>query len=411
MKINIKILRSFILIMICPILGFFGVIANFTRKNQGFSIALISLFSGIMVTMIPPYEDLSRRFYETYNVYGDTTTLREAIQGHVDVIYYVLTLLIKKSGLPFYYVSVIVVISSVFNHLTALKMAVNKNYEATDRKLKYYYIFYLSFVNIIVIALGLRMGWGVSFVILGVSSYFFARRNNTFRSIVLLIIACLVHFAMIFAFLILAVSFFVKIQKKHVPLLVVASIVSGKLIVPYVLGNFSLGGISQYAINGYVDNDSFADASTNLHENMVNYYNYMLAAVLLIFSFTHENESTRKYNSFVSLYISGCFLFSSFYIAFNRYFIELGIYFYLISFLLSKRKSLEKYMLFVFVFSLLNLSFSTIYLQRRPIMLGEMWKSLVTPPVFYLNRSEEDFEGKLKYINSDGDWIGHELGK
>ncbi|WP_294912390.1 EpsG family protein [Tatumella sp. UBA2305] len=411
MRINIKIFRSFILIMLCPFLGFLGVIGNLNRKNQGVSIALISLFSGIMVTMIPPYQDLSRRFYETYNIYGDSTTFSEAVQGHVDVIYYLLTLLIKKAGLPFYYVSVIIVTSSVFNHLSALKMAVNKNYDASDSKLKYYYIFYLSFVNIIVIALGLRMGWGVSFVIIGVSTYFFSNGKNTVKSISLLIIACLVHFAMIFAFMILIVSFVIKIQKKHVPLLVAASIMSGKLIVPYILGNFSLGGISQYAINGYVDNASFADTSTNLHENMVNYYNYVLAAVCLIFSFTHENESTRKYNSFVSLYISGCFLFSSFYIAFNRYFIEMGIYFYLISFLLSKRKSLEKYVTFIFVFSLLNLSFSTIYLQRRPIMLGEMWKSLVTPPVFYLERNEADFEGKLKYINSDGNWIGHELGK
>lgn len=44
-------------------------------------------------------------------------------------------------------------------------------------------------------------------------------------------------------------------------------------------------------------------------------------------------------------------------------------------------------------------------------MLGGMWESLVTPPILYLERSEADFEGKLKFINSDGDWIGHELGK
>lgn len=160
MKINIKILRSFILIMLCPFIGFVCVITNFTRKNQGASIALISLFSGMIVTMIPPYQDLSRRFYETYNTYGDSTTLQEAINGHVDVIFYVLTLIVKKLGLPFYCVSVIVVFSSVLNHLTALKIAINKNYDARDSKIKYYYIFYLSFVNIIVIALGLRMGWG-----------------------------------------------------------------------------------------------------------------------------------------------------------------------------------------------------------------------------------------------------------
>jgi len=403
--------KTFILIMLIPLCGGISAFYEMKKKNQTVNIFFISLFSALMVMLIPPYQDLFRRFLETYNTYTYLTSYKDAISGHVDVVYYILTLTLKKMDIPFFYVSVIVVFSSIYNHLTALKLALNTFDDIDESKIKYYYFFYYCFINILIIALGIRMGWGVSFAILGVSFFYFSKRNAKSKGVLCLFIASLVHFSMIFILLILVLASFIKVSKKSIPLLLFISITFGNIFIPWLLSHFSFWGLSNYALSGYIDNDSFAETTDNLHQKIVNYYSYLMIALFLIVAFFNERESLRNYNSFLTIYLCACFLFSSFYIVFNRYFVEAGVYFYIISLLATNKSGFRKYISVFIIISSLNLMFSTLYLQRRSIMLGEMWKSLITPPVLYLYRDESDFESKLKYINDGGDWIGHELGR
>ena len=63
----------------------------------------------------------------------------------------------------------------------------------------------------------------------------------------------------------------------------------------------------------------------------------------------------------------------------------------------------------IVLLAVFNLTFSNVYVQRRPILLGKMWNGLYTPSFLRLTYNMNDFEAYLKHINSDGDWIGHEI--
>lgn len=410
MKISIAQIRSFILIMLLPVVGFVSTFLNIRKNNQKFSIFLISLFTAVIMIQLPPFQDLSRRFTETYNMYSPITTYRQAISGHVDIIFYVLSLTLKKLNIPFFYASVIVVFSSVFNHLKAVNLVISATKETKNNKIRALYFIYFCFINILVIGLGLRMGWAVSFTVLGVTSYYFSKSKRLLKSSLLLILASLTHFAMILVGAILVMSCFIKLKRKYLVFFLFLSLSVGKVAIPFLLNNFSLGGLSNYALAGYINNDAFANRSTNQNEIIVNFYNYGMIIIILSFAFSRLNDVNEKFLNFIMNYLICCFLFSSFYIAFNRYLVETGIFFYLLS-LFSNRAVCNKYMALFFVLAMLNAVFANIYLQRRPILLGEMWTALYTPPIILLQRSEKDFEEKFKFLNETGDWIGHEIGK
>ena len=65
-------------------------------------------------------------------------------------------------------------------------------------------------------------------------------------------------------------------------------------------------------------------------------------------------------------------------------------------------------MIFAIVF-IVNFLFQNIYLQRRPLMLGEMWQGLYTPSLIAMTRSDDDFKLLLKEIDDYGDWVKDKL--
>lgn len=414
MNFSKKLLLNYFLVIFSPIVGVIFSFLKMDRKHQGNYIFLISFFSAALMTSLPPYQDFYRRFYETYNAYGASTTYAQAISGHVDILYYVLALTIKKLGLPFFYAPVFIVFLTVFNHLTALKIALRNKDHLNENVIRNSYFIYFCFINILVVGLGLRMGWAVSLASLSISSLFFDSKNKNVKFLLLGILSVLTHFSMLIVILVAVSSQFIKLNRKLVPLMILMSFSFGKILIPWLLGNFSLGGLSQYALNGYINNDTFADRSTNANEIIVNTYNYVVISIIIFYSFFNEdknNVTLNKYSNFVSVYLCICFLFSGFYIAFNRYLVESGIFFYIILYLMSPSNKFIIIKKLILIIAVFNLVFSNIYLQRRPILLGEMWNSAILSPLLFITKSESDFEYKLKFINDEGDWIGHELGK
>ncbi|MBS0910041.1 EpsG family protein [Tatumella sp. JGM118] len=408
MRTSISTYRSFVLIMLLPIAGAISAFFGITDRNRKASIFLISLFSACLVFFIPPFQDLYRRFLETYLVYNQDTSYSEVITGKVDVIYYVVTLFFKKEGIPFFYISVLVVFNTVWNHLSALNLFIRRR-EWKGRFPNLIFFFYFCFINILIVALGLRMGWAVSFAVRGVISYYFLDKNKLKTSILLLILSALIHFSMLYVFFVLIASMFVRLNKKILPFAIVVSLLLGKALIPLILNKFGFGGLSDYALNGYIDNKSFANQGDSTNEFIVYLYYYTLAAFFIVSFFVFPEVGSEKYANFLSIYICSCFLLSSFYVAFNRYFVETGIFFYVLAFTSMRCRILYKVKYIIFVIALLNMSFSNIYLQRRPLMFGDMWESLFIPPVFYVLRTESDFEKMLNNVDFNGNWIGHDI--
>lgn len=253
------------------------------------------------------------------------------------------------------------------------------------------------------------MGWAVSFAVRGVVSYFFIETRKWRTSIPLLLFSALIHFSMFYVIAIFIASNFIKISKKLLPVCLVLSLVFGKTIIPIVLGKFGFGGLSEYALDGYINNSTFANQGDSTHEFIVYAYYYLVVAAMTVYYFLFSDRKDHKYTNFLCIYISSCFLLSSFYVAFNRYFVETGVYFYIVGIASMNDIYIKRAKYLILLLAVFNLSFANIYLQRRPILFGNMWVSLFKPPVLYAFRTEKDFEDKLQYVNLDGNWIGHDI--
>nr|VXZ82624.1 Uncharacterised protein [Klebsiella pneumoniae] len=58
--------------------------------------------SVLQYLQLSPYQDLYRRYLDTYLSYSDFTTYADAISGHVDILMYVIALFLKRNDIPFY---------------------------------------------------------------------------------------------------------------------------------------------------------------------------------------------------------------------------------------------------------------------------------------------------------------------
>ncbi len=104
MKISKDLPLLFIASMLNPFIAILGSIFLFNKKNAKGIIIILSLIVFFITIKIPPWQDLYRRFLDTYMLYNESTTYMDAIRGHVDILFYVNALLFYKIGLPFYFI-------------------------------------------------------------------------------------------------------------------------------------------------------------------------------------------------------------------------------------------------------------------------------------------------------------------
>ncbi len=139
---------------------------------------------------------------------------------------------------------------------------------------------------------------------------------------------------------------------------------------------------------------------------------------ILLFLFVSTMKKTKylsndKFDNFLNVLLVVCFSLTISITVFNRFLTMIIMYLLLIRYFMSSSFIRKPAIITVGLIALIfyNSIFINIYVQRRPFLLGEMWKSYYTPTVLNLDYGMDDFNGYLKKINSDGDWIGHELGK
>ena len=114
MIVRKSVILGCITTLIIPIVGVIYSFFSLKKENAKWVIVNISLFVFIIVARLPPYQDLFRRYTETYFIYNAQTNITDAIRGHVDIMFYLLSFLIKYVGLPFYVLSFRLLLFIVF---------------------------------------------------------------------------------------------------------------------------------------------------------------------------------------------------------------------------------------------------------------------------------------------------------
>ncbi|MBT0730308.1 EpsG family protein [Rosenbergiella nectarea] len=404
MKYSRTGLLSLIMLFIVPLFSFFFVFFKINKSTKKYLVIILTLFTFFILLRIPPFQDLFRRYFETYMIYSPSTTLKQAIGGHVDIFLWINAFVFYKLHIPFYFIPALYGSISIYTvSKTALSLFYKFNIDKPSTTVLGI-LLSVSFVNILVTALGLRFGLATALMVSSVIDLCILRKK--FKGFLKLVIALTLHFSTLLIIVAVIASKFVKINRKFSVWFFLILLPFSKLILPIVAS--SLGGVGGYVMAGYV-NGAYATIAPNLNEFIVTFYKVAFSTFFLVYIHYRSSENT-VYSNFISWYlILISFTFLSF-TAFMRYYYDIGVVLGVMNFIISKkfidRSKIGTYLIVISI--ILNNLFLNIFLERRPILLAQMWKGFFISPVFMIYYTTEDFNSYLKSINSVGEWKGHE---
>ncbi|WP_180059652.1 EpsG family protein [Acinetobacter sp. YH12128] len=406
MKINVKILVALLLLMLFPFLGliysFFCIKGN--NKNT-IIFFIISLFYGIFFIRIPPMYDLHIRYWEI--VSNLNNSMVSIWENNNDILLYITSNFILNIGLPFYFIPSLAIFLIVFllliSYQNIYSECVNKIIDS--RKFIFYVLLFVMYINFLNYGMGIRFGLGVAFIVYALSLII---KNNFKRALVILVLSVLMHFSMVIPAFAILISFFLKINKKISIILSVVALSVSELIIKKMVGNVDYFGLAEHATH-YIDGQ-WSQAANNLNSRIIAYSSRIIFIIFIIFYFFSKTE-INKMDNFINimLIISSLFFFS---------FTMHGRYLSIISIILLIRgiNSLiiigfdtclykKLFRLFLIVIVSYNFLIAGIYANRRVIILGEMWKTLYTPPMFIIyNHGQKEFESYFMSIDENGYW-------
>ncbi|KQN43711.1 hypothetical protein ASE93_18255 [Serratia sp. Leaf50] len=413
LKLSKSGLLGLILAVINPIVAFAFVFLNIKRKNSSVMLLSLSICVFTIFCFVPPYQDLYRRYIDTYLSYNNNSDYSSVIQGHVDILMYVISLFMKRNDIPFYFFPAVQAGIVTYLFLSTINDLIDVVYKGEDKKV--FYLVAFLFINVIAGALGLRFYIAIALVTKGITVFYF--KENKKQAIIYCILSLLFHFSMAVVVMAFIASNFIKLNKKFTPLLFIAGFITSSVLLLFVINSGWLGFIGQYVKAGYIDFSGNADVDTKGNAVLVLVWRYILVVMLFFVSYFYkfspdEDKRVVRFINFVNVFLVVSSLTALSATAFNRYLIAVGSFLLLLNFFIAiknKRKGVTLFnMIFTIVF-IVNFLFQNIYLQRRPLMLGEMWRGLYTPSLIAMTRSDDDFKLLLKEIDDDGDWVKDKL--
>lgn len=408
MKLSIKGTLSLVVSFLVPIVGMVSSFLTYKKGKERFLFLTLSVFAFSVTCYLPPLQDLYRRYTLNYLPYNELTTYSQAIEGHVDILMYVILLFLKKNSIPFLLMPALEAALSVYLGLSSIKKVIAA---AEFNEKKEIFIYFLSFLmmNFVGVALGLRFGAAVTFFIYGATVIFTG--ENKVKGAIFLLLAVLMHFSMLVPVAVLIGSFFVNIHKRFTPLYCVIAYLASNFIFFSLFNSIQLGDINSYAESGYIDG-KYASADTSGNAIIMIGLKLLFFAFLYSIYYMSKNKlpdsvkNAKAYESFLNMFFIVCFIFSISFSAFSRYLNGVLIYF-IFTYVMLSYPSLKKLTKFILVsFVILNFSLQYVYAQRRALLYGEMWRGLYTSPLIILNSPDELTERYLRKIDQDGNEIG-----
>ncbi|ELN2738036.1 EpsG family protein [Pluralibacter gergoviae] len=411
MKIQRSLGISLITVIILPIAGYIYSLISINKKNAQTIIYPICIFNFFLALRVPPYQDLYRRYLETYFDFDSSTTLLSVIDKKIDYLYYINTWIFYKLNIPFFVIPALYAsLTLLFVYKAYLNIGVLNRIDINNITFKLSTLVIISFVNIIAIATTLRFGFAASIAVYGISCLYFC--DKKLKGIIFLVIAVMMHISMLIVIGAVIISKFIKVNKIATVFFCLSACLFSTVIISYLLQRFNFFGLNNYFITGYVES-AWGSFRTDFSTLFFLTVQYLILSFLFMSTYKNKNYYNKSFDNFINVFLVVCFSLTISITVFNRFLTVIGMYVLLFRYFSSdsfiKRNSIITIGLLGLFFY--NSLFINIYVQRRPFMLGEMWKSYYTTPILNLNYGMEDFNNYLKYLNEDGDWIGHELGK
>ena len=415
MRINKLMPLSLAMSMTIPLGGLILSFLSLDKKGMNrLPFLVMSMFYFFLLIKIPPLGDLYRRYLEIH-AYGPATHFSDIASVHTDILLYVNGWIFQLLKIPFFFIPAFYggvmcyLLLAAFRNVTLIESSGRENRDVSSTRLALAYFAVFSALNILNLVLGIRYGTALVFIIYAVTCYF---SRSKLRCGVFVLLALLMHFSMVFVFLVFVASLFFKVEKKFVLPLSIFFWLLSSVALRSILPSIAFMGIGDYAMGGYVDG-SFSAVPNDSNTIMVAIITRSLGLASFAFYLLSKGE-VKGFDRFLNIYIPCCFIMSVSYTAMGRY---LNIAQYLLAiricyvYLFSTGIDSARFRLllrnYLVVFALLSLLIINIYTQRRTLTMGGLWSYAWTSPVFLLNYSEQDFEKYLNDIDYDGYWIKH----
>ncbi|EOF9277562.1 EpsG family protein [Klebsiella pneumoniae] len=398
---------SFLLLFLIPVFGFITSFLSLRadKKNKGIYF-LMALFYFFFMIRYPPFSDS----YSRYLQYQNINDIAGVFSSGNDVLFYLSAFVAKKINIDFFYIPAFYSFLMVYFSLNAFGIVIDKETcNKSENKLILAHIIFISMLNILNWAGGIRYGMAMIWMVSGVVYCIY---NSKKVGYLLIGMSIFMHFSMLFFLPVIVLNGIYKIKnKKTILLFCILFYFVSTSILPLILSNISFWGISEHS-EIYVDG-MYARQNSNANALILSVLSYLFFGYMLL-SFVLDKKHKYKFDNFTGLCSMAIFLSASSITGFGR-FIALCDFFLLIRLLLTfmdeREQKLSLNNLFLIFYFFVNLFLFDIYLQRDQIFLAEMWQGLYKSPISLIDYSQSDYNQYLYQINSDGTWIRHERDK
>ncbi|HAJ2701040.1 TPA: hypothetical protein HMT11_03140 [Escherichia coli] len=395
---------SFLLLFILPVAGFItSFFALRPNKNNNRVYLIMALFYFFFMIRYPPFSDSYFRFLQYQSLYS----LSGVFSSGNDILFYLSAFIAKKIGVDFYLIPAFYSFLMVYFSLSAFGVVINKEvYCTNDKKFIFAHVVFISTLNILNWAAGIRYGMAMIWMVAGIIYYLYDSRKI---GILLILFSVFMHFSMLFFLPVIFINRFYKLKSKKiiVPVCIFFYFLS-TTILPLVLSSITFWGISDHS-SIYVDG-MYSRQNSNFNAMFLSILGYVFFGVLLL-SFVTDRNHRFKIDKFTGICSMAIFLSASSITGFGR-FIALCNFFlvsrFLVVYLEGNFSILSFKKLFILFFCVVNIFLFDIYLQRDQIFMAKMWQGLYKSPVTLLDYSQTDYNKYLYQINADGTWIQHD---
>ncbi|HBH9640612.1 TPA: hypothetical protein ACH5I6_005372, partial [Klebsiella variicola] len=180
---------SFLLLFILPVAGFItSFFALRPNKNNNRVYLIMALFYFFFMIRYPPFSDSYFRFLQYQSLYS----LSGVFSSGNDILFYLSAFIAKKIGVDFYLIPAFYSFLMVYFSLSAFGVVINKEvYCTNDKKFIFAHVVFISTLNILNWAAGIRYGMAMIWMVAGIIYYLYDSRKI---GILLILFSVFMHF-------------------------------------------------------------------------------------------------------------------------------------------------------------------------------------------------------------------------
>ena len=317
-QIKTDVILGISLFLLCPALAIVYIIVQ-AYSGKYNNLTVLSLSIAMVALFTPPFADIYRHTLMYFYYENFSNSIFQS--NDKDFIFYTLTNICARNGIPFEYVSFLFVfICYQISFFLFKKVYEDVKNKLSNRKIFCIFLCFVLMVPFIAILNGLRMPLASYIALL---SWFFIYTKQYFKGACLFVIALSTHFgSWLFLPLIIFTAFsnLIKINRTSFLIVSVVLLVVGGIFLHLIPQSFLAATELDGQVEGYmVNNDERFDATMSLNGRIAMYLERLplLAALFLVISKKLCISEQDKSIVYVAIWIA--LLYHPFIVLFRRY--------------------------------------------------------------------------------------------